>query len=576
MKLILKYIKKYKLLLVLNIISIFGFALVELGIPTIMARVIDIGIANKDIAYIRHMGIVIVVISIVGSMGSILLGYCSSKISTSMIRDIRNAIFRKSQEFSHSEYDKFGISSMITRTTNDVFQLQQFTNTLLRTALLTPVMFIVSLVMILRTSLQLSAVLAITVPFIVGGVVIIAKKSYPLSEKQQKKLDGLNRISRENLTGTRVIRAFGNDDHENQRFEKINNDYASVSKKLYKLMAIPQPAFFILLNFAVLVIFWVSSKMINLGTLQVGQLVAFIEYLFHAMFSIILFSMVFIMYPKAQISANRIQEILDEEPIIKNPINGIKDTDIKGIVEFNNVTFTYPDGEIPVLRDISFTAVKGETVAFIGSTGSGKSTLINLIPRFYDVTKGNIKIDGVDVRDYDLKALRGKMGFIPQKTLLFAGSIDTNIKFGKNDADKQEVEHSAKVAQAYDFINSKPKKFEELISESGSNVSGGQKQRLSIARALVRKPEIYIFDDSFSALDFKTDALLRKRLKDETRDSIVLIVAQRMGSILDANKIIVLNEGEIVGIGTHKELLKTCEIYHEIASSQLTKEELAQ
>ncbi|MCB2342825.1 ABC transporter ATP-binding protein [Clostridium estertheticum] len=576
MKLILKYIRKYKLLLVLNIISIFGFALVELGIPTIMARVIDIGIANKDIAYIRHMGIVIVVISIVGSMGSILLGYCSSKISTSMIRDIRNAIFRKSQEFSHSEYDKFGISSMITRTTNDVFQLQQFTNTLLRTALLTPVMFIVSLVMILRTSLQLSAVLAITVPFIVGGVVIIAKKSYPLSEKQQKKLDGLNRISRENLTGTRVIRAFGNDDHENQRFEKINNDYASVSKKLYKLMAIPQPAFFILLNFAVLVIFWVSSKMINLGTLQVGQLVAFIEYLFHAMFSIILFSMVFIMYPKAQISANRIQEILDEEPIIKNPINGIKDTDIKGIVEFNNVTFTYPDGEIPVLRDISFTAVKGETVAFIGSTGSGKSTLINLIPRFYDVTNGSIKIDGVDVRDYDLKALRGKMGFIPQKTLLFAGSIGTNIKFGKNDADKEEVEHSAKIAQAYDFINSKPKKFEELISESGSNVSGGQKQRLSIARALVRKPEIYIFDDSFSALDFKTDALLRKRLKDETRDSIVLIVAQRMGSILDADKIIVLNEGEIVGIGTHKELLKTCEIYHEIASSQLTKEELAQ
>ncbi|MBU3175217.1 ABC transporter ATP-binding protein/permease [Clostridium estertheticum] len=576
MKLILKYIKKYKLLLVLNIISIFGFALVELGIPTIMAKVIDIGIANKDILYIRHMGIVIVVISIVGSMGSILLGYCSSKISTSMIRDIRNAIFRKSQEFSHSEYDKFGISSMITRTTNDVFQLQQFTNTLLRTALLTPVMFIVSLVMILRTSLQLSAVLAITVPFIVGGVVIIAKKSYPISEKQQKKLDGLNRISRENLTGTRVIRAFGNDDHENQRFERINNDYASVSKKLYKLMAIPQPAFFILLNFAVLVIFWVSSKMINLGTLQVGQLVAFIEYLFHAMFSIILFSMVFIMYPKAQISANRIQEILDEEPIIKDPIDGIKDTDIKGIIEFNNVTFTYPDGEIPVLRDISFTAVKGETVAFIGSTGSGKSTLINLIPRFYDVTKGNIKIDGVDVRDYDLKALRGKMGFIPQKTLLFAGSIDTNIKFGKNDAAKEEVEHSAKVAQAYDFINSKPKKFEELISESGSNVSGGQKQRLSIARALVRKPEIYIFDDSFSALDFKTDAMLRKRLKDETRDSIVLIVAQRMGSILDANKIIVLNEGEIVGIGTHKELLKTCEIYHEIASSQLTKEELAQ
>lgn len=576
MKLILKYIKKYKLLLGLNIMSIFGFALVELGIPTIMSRVIDKGIANKDIEYIKYMGIIIVIISIVGTMGTILLGYCSSKISTSMVRDIRNDIFKKSQEFSHSEYDKFGISSMITRTTNDVFQVLQFTNTLLRMALLTPVMFIVSLVMILRTSLQLSSVLAITVPFIVVGVVIIAKTSYPISEKQQKKLDKLNRISRENLTGTRVIRAFGNDDHEKQRFEEINNDYTNVSKKLYKLMAISQPTFFFLLNLAVLVIFWVSSKMINLGTLQVGQLVAFIEYLFHAMFSIMLFSMVFIMYPKAQISADRIQQILDEEPIIKNPKDGIKTTDIKGIVEFNKVTFTYPDGEIPVLRDISFTAVKGETVAFIGSTGSGKSTLINLIPRFYDVTEGSIKIDGVDVRDYDLKALRGKMGFIPQKTLLFAGSIGTNIKFGKTDADKKELEHSAKVAQAYDFINSKPKKFEELISEGGANVSGGQKQRLSIARALVRKPEIYIFDDSFSALDFKTDATLRKKLKDETKDSVVFIVAQRIGSILDANKIIVLNEGEVVGIGTHKELLKTCEIYHEIASSQLTKEELAQ
>ncbi|MBZ9607897.1 ABC transporter ATP-binding protein/permease [Clostridium estertheticum] len=576
MKLILKYIKKYKLLLVLNIISVFGFALVELGIPTIMARVIDTGIANKDIEYTKHMGIIIVGISIVGAMGTILLGYCSSKISTSMIRDLRNDIFKKSQEFSHSEYDKFGISSMITRTTNDVFQLQQFTNTLLRTALLAPVMFIVSLVMIIRTSLHLSVVLAITVPFIVIGVIIISKISYPISEKQQKKLDKLNRISRENLTGTRVIRAFGNDDHENQRFEAINNDYTNLSKKLYKLMAISQPTFFFLLNLAVLAIFWVSSKMINVGTLQVGQLVAFIEYLFHAMFSIMLFSMMFIMYPKAQISADRINEMLDEEPIIKNPKYGVKNTAIRGIVEFDNVTFIYPDGEIPVLSDISFTAVKGEKVAFIGSTGSGKSTLINLIPRFYDVTKGSIKIDGVDVREYDLKALREKMGFIPQKTLLFTGSIGTNIKFGKDAADKQELEHSAKVAQAYDFINSKHKKFEELISEGGSNMSGGQKQRLSIARALVRKPEIYIFDDSFSALDFKTDAMLREKLKDETRDSVVLMVAQRIGSIIDANKIIVLNEGEIVGIGTHKELLKTCEIYYEIASSQLTKEELEQ
>lgn len=575
MKLILKYLKNYKVLIAVNIISVFGFALVELGIPTIMAKVIDFGIANNDINYIKKMGIIIVIISIVGVLGTILLGYCSSKISTGITRDMRNDIFKKSQEFSHSEYDKFGISSMITRTTNDAFQLLQFTNTLLRTALLTPVMFTVSLVMILRTSLPLSAVLAVTVPFIIAGVIIIAKISHPLSETQQKRLDKLNRISRENLTGIRVIRAFGNDDHEKERFLETNEKYAQVSKKLHKLMAISQPIFFFLLNLAILVIFWVSSKMIDSGSLQVGQLVAFIEYLFHAMFSIMLFSMVFIMYPRAQVSANRIQELLDQEPLIKNPKNGVKETKIKGVVEFDNVTFTYPDGEEPVLKDISFTANKGETVAFIGSTGSGKSSLINLIPRFYDVTKGSIKIDNVDVRDYDLKALRKKIGFIPQKTLLFTGSIGTNIKFGKKNAKTQEIEYSAKIAQAYDFIKDKPKQFDEPISEGGANVSGGQKQRLSIARAIVRRPEIYIFDDSFSALDFKTDATLRSRLKEETKDSVVLIVAQRIGSIMDANKIIVLNEGEVVGTGTHRELLKNCTIYHEIASSQLTEEELA-
>ncbi|WP_195429753.1 ABC transporter ATP-binding protein [Clostridium sp. D46t1_190503_E9] len=575
MKLLLKYLKNYKALLMLNIISVFGFALVELGIPTIMAKVIDKGIVNSDINYVKRMGIIISIISVIGVLGTILLGFCSSRISTGITRDMRNDIFKKSQEFSHTEYDKFGVSSMITRTTNDAFVLLQFTNTLLRTALLTPVMFTVSLIMILRTSPSLSVVLAITIPFIILGVVIIAKVSEPLSETQQKRLDKLNRISRENLTGIRVIRAFGNDNYEGKRFDETNELYAQVSKKLHKLMAISQPMFFFLLNLAIIAIFWISSKMINAGALQVGQLVAFIEYLFHAMFSIMLFSMVFIMYPKAQVSAHRIKEILDEDPIIKSPENGVKDTEIKGLVEFDNVSFVYPNGEEAVLKDISFTAKKGETIAFIGSTGSGKSTLINLIPRFYDVTKGSIKIDGVDVRDYDLKALRKKIGFIPQRTLLFTGSIASNIKFGKRNADTGEIEYSAKVAQAYDFISRKPKKFEEVISEGGSNVSGGQKQRLSIARAIVRKPEIYIFDDSFSALDFKTDAILRKRLKAETKDSVVLIVAQRIGSIMEADKIVVLNEGEVVGIGTHKELLKTCEIYHEIASSQLTEEELA-
>lgn len=575
MKLMIRYLKNYKMLILLNVISVFGFALVELGIPTIMAKVIDNGIANNDINYIKRMGLVIVIISIVGVLGSILLGYCSSKISTSVTRDIRNDIFRKAQEFSHSEYDKFGISSMITRTTNDAFQLLQFINTLLRTAILTPVMFLVSVVMILKTNLSLSVVLAVTIPFIVLGVIIIAKISHPISETQQKRLDRLNRISRENLTGIRVIRAFGNDTHEKERFEETSGAYTDISKKLFKLMGASQPTFFLILNAAILAIFWISSNMINAGTLQVGQLVAFIEYLFHAMFSIMLFSMVFVMYPKAQVSADRIQELLEEEPLIKNPKNGVKETEVDGIIEFDDVTFTYPDGEEPVLKNISFSAKKGETVAFIGSTGSGKSTLINLIPRFYDVTKGSIKIDNIDVRDYDLKALRKKIGFIPQKTLLFTGSIEKNIKFGKTTAVRKEVEHSAKVAQAYDFISRKPKKFDEIISEGGSNVSGGQKQRLSIARAIVRNPEIYIFDDSFSALDFKTDAVLRAQLKEETKESIVLIVAQRISSIMDADKILVLNEGQVVGMGTHRELLRTCHIYHEIALSQLTEEELA-
>lgn len=574
MRLILKYLKNYKLLVVVNVISVFGFALVELGIPTIMAKVIDSGIANKDIQYIKRMGGVIVLISILGVAGTILLGYCSAKISTGITRDIRNDIFKKAQEFSHSEYDKFGISSMITRTTNDAFVLLQFVNTLLRTAVLTPVMFGISLVLILRTSVKLSTVLAITVPFIVIGVIVIAKISEPLSETQQKRLDKLNRISRENLTGIRVIRAFGNDNHEKERFEETNEAYASVSKKLFKLMAVSQPSFFLLLNVAILAIFWVSSNMIDAGTLQIGELVAFIEYLFHAMFSLMLFSMVFVMYPKAQVSANRIEELLNEESLIKNPENGVKQTEVKGEVEFDNVTFVYPNGEEPVLKNISFKCKKGEMIAFIGSTGSGKSTLINLIPRFYDVTEGSIKVDGVDVRDYDLKALRKKIGFIPQKTLLFTGSISSNIKFGKKNAKTGEVVHSAKVAQAYDFISKKPKQFEEIISEGGKNVSGGQKQRLSIARALVRKPEMYIFDDSFSALDFKTDSILRERLKEETKESVVLVVAQRVGSIMEADRIVVLNEGEIVGIGKHKELLKKCKIYNEIASSQLTKEEL--
>ncbi|WP_097026975.1 ABC transporter ATP-binding protein [Clostridium peptidivorans] len=574
MKLILKYLKNYKLYVFCNILAVLGFAAAELGIPTIISNMIDRGIVLNDRVYIYKLGVLILIVAIIGGIGNIVLAYCSSKVSTSIARDIRNDIFKKTQEFSHTEYNKFGVSSMITRTTNDAFILMQFINILLRMVLLTPVMILISMFMVIKTSTTLSMVIGGCIPIMCFGVYLIARTSSPISTRQQKGMDRLNRITRENLTGVRVIRAFRKDRYETQRFSEANEDYAYNAKKLFKLMSVTQPAFFLLLNLGIVVVFILSSRMIDAGTLQVGKLVAFQEYMFHAMFSMMLFSMAFVMYPRAEISARRIQELLKEEPVIKNPENAVTHGDGSGTLEFDHVTFKYPDGEVPVLHDITFQAQKGDTIAFIGSTGSGKSTLINLIPRFYDISEGSIKVDGIDVRKYDLMSLREKIGFVPQKALLFSGSINENIRYGKHDAVQSEIEHSAKVAQAYDFIADKPDQFEEMIEEGGSNISGGQKQRLSIARAIVRRPDIYIFDDSFSALDFKTDAKLRKRLKSETTDAINLIVAQRVSSIMDATKIIVLNEGKVVSLGTHEQLLKDCEIYYEIAASQMSKEEL--
>ncbi|MEG1781425.1 MAG: ABC transporter ATP-binding protein [Clostridium sp.] len=574
MKLMLHYLKRYKIYVFFNILAVLGFAAAELGIPTVVSLMIDNGIILNDTNYIYKMGAVILGVSILGGIGNVLLAYCSSKVSTSITRDIRNDIFKKAQEYSHTEYNKFGVSSMITRTTNDAFILMQFINVLLRTALLTPIMILISMFMVIRTSLTLSMVIGGCIPIICLGVFLIAKTSNPISNKQQQGMDALNRIARENLTGVRVIRAFCKDKYEAKRFSDANEDYAKSAKKLFKLMSVTQPSFFLLLNLGVAIVFILSGRMIDAGTLQIGKLVAFQEYMFHAMFSMMLFSMVFVMYPRAEISAKRIAELLNEEPSIRNPKHPVTAGDQSGTLVFDHVSFQYPDGEAAVLHDITFEAKRGDTIAFIGSTGSGKSTLINLIPRFYDISAGSIRIDGVDVRKYDLMALREKIGFIPQKALLFTGSIGENIRYGKHDAIQNEVEYSAKVAQAYDFIAEKSHQFDEMIEEGGSNVSGGQRQRLSIARAIVRRPDIYIFDDSFSALDFKTDARLRQKLKQETIDSITLIVAQRVSSIMDATKIIVLDEGKVVGMGTHKELLGSCTIYHEIASSQLSKEEL--
>lgn len=578
MRLMLSYLKRYKGLVFLNFISVFGFALTELGIPTIISKMVDGGVASGDREYLMKMGELIAVISIVGILGTVVLGYCGARISTAVTCDIRNDLFEKVQSFSHREMNQLGVSSLITRTSNDALQIMNFMNIILRTAMLTPVMIVISFTLIIMSSVRLSLVIAATVPFIILGVVLVAKISGPISERQQTALDGLNRIFRENLTGIRVIRSFNNDARETERFGEQNQEFTNQSRKLFTLMSSTEPLFFLLMNIAAISIYFIASQMINQSTLQVGQLMAFMEYLFHAMFSVMLFCLVFMMYPRANISAKRIEVVMNMTPDIQDEISEEKTvSDIGEHIEevvFDHVDFCYPDGEEAVLKDISFTAKAGETLAIIGSTGSGKSTLIQLIPRFYDVTGGRVLINGVDVKQMNSHELREHIGFVAQKANLFSGTIEENIRFGREDATDEEVRHAAEIAQAMDFIMDKPNGFQEKIVEGAGNLSGGQKQRLSITRALVRKPDIYIYDDSFSALDMKTDALLRQALKSEVKNAVVIIVAQRVSTIMDADQILVLDEGRLAAMGRHKELLKECPLYYEIAASQLSEEEL--
>lgn len=578
MRLMLSYLKRYKGLVFLNFISVFGFALTELGIPTIISRMVDGGVASGDREYLLKMGGLIALISVVGILGTVVLGYCGARISTAVTCDIRNDLFEKVQSFSHREMNQLGVSSLITRTSNDALQIMNFMNIILRTAMLTPVMIAVSFTLIIMSSVKLSLIIAATVPFIILGVILVAKISGPVSERQQTALDGLNRIFRENLTGIRVIRSFNNDARETERFGEQNQVFTNQSQKLFTLMSSTEPLFFLLMNIAALAIYFVASQMIDQSALQVGQLMAFMEYLFHAMFSVMLFCLVFMMYPRANISAKRIEAVMNMTPDITDETVSTQRVHddrepIKEVI-FEHVDFCYPDGEEAVLKDISFSARAGQTTAIIGSTGSGKSTLIQLIPRFYDVTGGRVLVNGVDVRQINSHKLREHIGFVAQKANLFSGTIEENIRFGCSEATDEEIRHAAEIAQAADFIMDKPKGFKERIVEGAGNLSGGQKQRLSIARALVRKPDIYIYDDSFSALDMKTDTVLRQALKPEVKNAIVIIVAQRVSTIMDADQILVLDEGRLAASGRHEELLKTCPLYYEIAASQLSEEEL--
>ncbi|CCV63947.1 ABC transporter, permease/ATP-binding protein [Alteracholeplasma palmae J233] len=574
MKLIFKYLKKYKGLFLLNIVAIFLVASAELGLPFIISRIIDEGIAKKEMDVVYQFVIWLVSVAILGAIGNIVLNYCASRTAAYIMKDLRNDIFAKVQTFSPNEIQDIGISSIITRTTTDVFQILNFVSTFYRSAVLAPIMLILTVILIIIRAPQLALSTIFVVPIVVIGLFIIIKVTKKLSERQQKNLDQLNLVTRENLTGVRVIRAFRKGPYEQERFSKVNDSYTNTSIKLFRIMVSIEPVFYFLLNVSILILMWFGAKYIEAQTISLGQLVEFLDYQFHVMFSILTFSLLFMMFPRTMVSSRRIKELLEKEPVIKNIENPITEIEPIHEVSFNNVTFKYPDADEPVLKNINLKAKKGEVIAFVGSTGSGKSTLINLIPRLYDVTEGNISFNGEDIKNLDLNLLRSKIGFILQKALLFNGTIASNILFGKEDATEEEMIEAAKIAQSYEFIQSKEKGLEDRVSELGSNLSGGQKQRLSITRAVVKKPDVYIFDDSFSALDYKTDFELRKALFSKTKESIVFIVAQRLSSIVAADKIVVLHHGQVVAIGKHEELIKNCQIYQEIALSQNLIEEV--
>ncbi|WP_019790029.1 ABC transporter ATP-binding protein [Streptococcus sobrinus] len=570
MNLIWSYLKKYPKWLVYDLLGALLFVVVNLGLPTVLARMIDQAINPKDKQALTFWALIMLAVVILGIIGRITLAYATGKLSTNMVRDLRRDMYAKLQDYSHEEYEKIGVSSLVTRMTNDAFVLMQFTEMSLRMGVVTPLMMAFSVIMILMTSPSLAWVVAVFMPFLIGTIAYVAIKTRPLSERQQKTLDKINQYVRENLTGLRVIRAFARESFQEDRFDEKNQTYAGISTRLFTLTGLTEPMFIQIIVAMIVAIVWFALEPLNKGNLQIGDLVAFIEYSFHALFSFLIFANLFNMYPRMVVSSRRINAVMDMPLSISQNPDGVTETASRGYLEFDHVTFAYPgETESPLLHDISFKAGPGQTTAFIGSTGSGKSSLVSLIPRFYDVTLGKILVDGVDVRDYNLKALRQKVGFVPQKALLFTGSIEENLKYGKSDADLEELDQAATVAQAKEFIDSREEGYATHLAEGGSNLSGGQKQRLAIARAVVKKPDIYIFDDSFSALDYRTDAQLRKRLKEVTQDATVLIVAQRVGTIMDADQIIVLDEGQIVGRGTHEELMETNDIYREIADSQL-------
>lgn len=587
---LLKNLKPYTLLIIGVIVFVFLQSLSELYLPTLMSDIVDIGVVKGDINYIIRTGGWMILFAILAMISSVLGSYLAAKVATGFGRDLRTKVFSKVESFSLEEFDEKGTASLIIRTTNDITQIQRLVLTMLRMFLRAPLIFIGGIIMAVSKDAKLSLVFVVILPILSIIIFFVAKKSMSLFKSMQIKLDKLNLVLREYLTGIRVIRAFNREVYEKKKFHKANLNLTETAIKVNKLMAILMPLMMLILNLTIVAIIWFGSIRIDSGGMQVGDLMAFIQYASRIMFSLIMLSMMFIMLPRAAVSANRINEVLEVKPKIKDPMiskdnkleieNGLisesyrSEKDKRGYLEFDKVSFCYQGAEEPVLEKISFSANPGELTAIIGSTGSGKSTLINLIPRFYDVTSGRILADGVDIRELTQEKLRAKIGLVPQKAVLFTGTIAENISFGNNNLSRDEIIRAAEIAQAAEFIFTMKQGYDSPIAQGGTNLSGGQKQRLAIARALAKHPEIYIFDDSFSALDFKTEAKLRVAIKKEIKNATALIIAQRVTTVMDADQIIVLDEGKIVGIGKHQELIKTCKVYREIVASQLSEEEL--